>query len=206
MKQEQSNQKVKSWWTEVTGFPVRTGRFQMRNALKKCSPSNYSKCKEKDAVWRVKSAEKENKDKLNEVVTRGVSFGRTRLVAKTWVFSLTPTELWHALEKFADPNHQQFHEGWSRDPPSKGENARNANDTQSKDCAICLSFVHTNHAKSPSTKNHRWNKTDAERVAQEASKVLPRAATEKVDENRQTAPSGKGSNGQQTSGDEKNQG
>ena len=108
----------------------------------------------------------------------------------------------------ADANHQQFHEGLSRNPPSKGGNQKNVNNTQSKDCAICLSFGHTNRAKSHSTENHWWNKTDAERVAQEASKDPPKAPVKKVDENRQSTPSGKGkgSKGQQTSGGKGNQG
>ena len=96
-------------------------------------------------------------------------------MAKPWVFSFTPTELWEELEKLADANHQQFHEGLSRNPPSKGGNQKNVNSTQSEDCAICLSFGHTNRAKSHSTENHWWNKTDAERVAQEASKDPPKA-------------------------------
>ena len=174
LKQEQSNEKVKSWWTEVKGFPKGSGRFHVRDALKKCSPTNFSKCKEKDGAWRLKFAEKEDRDIFNEVVNRGVSFGGTRLVAKPWVFSFTPTELWEELEKLADANHQQFHEGLSQNPPSKGGNQNNVNNTQSKDCAICLSFGHTNRAKSHSTENHWWNKTDAERVAQEASKIRPK--------------------------------
>ena len=96
-------------------------------------------------------------------------------MAKPWVFSFTPTELWEELEKLADANHQQFHEGFSRNPPCKGGNQKNVNNTQSKDCAICLFFGHTNRAKSHSTENHWWNKTDAERVAQEASKDPPEA-------------------------------
>ena len=129
-------------------------------------------------------------------------------MAKPWVFSFTPTELWEELEKLADANHQQFHEGLSRNPPSKGGNQKNVNNAQSKDCAICLSFGHTNRAKSHSTENHWWNKTDAERVAQEASKDPPKAPVKKVDENRQSTPSGKGkgSKGQQTSGGKGNQG
>ena len=208
LRQEQSNEKVKSWWTEVTGFPENSCRFQVRDALKKCSPTNFSKCKEKDGAWRLKFAEKEDRDIFNEVVNRGVSFGGTRLVAKPWVFSFTPTELWEELEKLADANHQQFHEGLSRNPPSKGGNQKTVNNTQSKDCAICLSFGHTNRAKSHSTENHWWNKTDAEGVAQEASKDPPKAPVKKVDENCQSTHSGKGkgSKGQQTSGDKGNQG
>ena len=171
LRQEQSNEKMKSWCTEVTGFAKGSGRFQVRDALKKCSPTNVSKCKEKDGPWRLKFAEKEDRHIFNEVVNRGVSFGGTRLVAKPWVFSFTPTELWEELEKVADANHQQFHEGLSRNPSSKGGNQQNVNNTQSKDCAICLSFGHTNRAKSHSTENHWWNKTDAERVAQEASAI-----------------------------------
>ena len=85
---------------------------------------------------------------------------------------------------------------------------KNVNNTQSKDGAICLSFGHTNRAKSHSTENHWWNKTDAERVAQEASKDSPKTPVKKVDENRQSTPSrkGKGSKGQQTSGGKGNQG
>ena len=208
LRQEQSNEKVKSWWNEVTGFPKGSGRFQVRDALKKCSPTNFSKYKEKDGAWRLKFAEKEDRDIFNEVVNRGVSFGGTWLLAKPWVFSFTPTELWEELEKLADANHQQFHEGLSRNPPSKGGNQKNVKNTQSKDCAICLSFGHTNRAKSHSTENHWWNKTDAERVAQEASKDPPKAPVKKVDENRQSMPSGKGkgSKGQQTSGGKGNQG
>ena len=90
LRQEQSNEKVKPWWTEVTGFPKRSGRFQVRDALKKCSPTNVSKCKVKDGAWRLKFAEKEDRDIFNEVVNRvinrvlnrGVSFGGTWLVAK----------------------------------------------------------------------------------------------------------------------------
>ena len=93
LRQEQSNEKVKSWWTEVTGFPKGSGRFQVRDVLKKCSPTNLSKCKEKEGAWRLKLAQKEDRDIFNEVVNRGVSFGGTRLVAKPWVFSFTPTEL-----------------------------------------------------------------------------------------------------------------
>ena len=55
-RQEQSNEKVKSWWTEVTRFPKSMGRFQVRYDLKKCSPSNFSECKEKDGVWGLKFA------------------------------------------------------------------------------------------------------------------------------------------------------
>ena len=82
------------------------------------------------------------------------------------------------------------------------------NNTQSKDCAICLSFGYTNRAKSHSTENHRWNKTDVERVAQEASKDPPKAPVKEVDENRQLTPSGngKGGKGQLTSGGKRNQG
>ena len=125
LRQEQSNEKVKSGWTEVTGFPKGSGRFRVRDALKKFSPTNLSKCKEKDGAWRLKFAEKEDRDIFNELVNRGVSFGGTRLVAKPWVFSFTPTELWEELQKLADANHQQFHEGLSRDPPSKGGNQKN---------------------------------------------------------------------------------
>ena len=83
----------------------------------------------------------------------------------------------------------------------------NVNNMQSQDCAICLSLGHTNRAKSHSTENHRWNKTDAERVAQETSKDPPKAPVKKVEENGQSVPSGKGkgSNGQQTSGGKGNQ-
>ena len=104
--------------------------------LKRCSPTNFSKCKEKDGAWRLKFAEKEDRDILNEVINQGVSLGGIRLVAKPWVFSFTPAELWEELEKLADANHQQFHEGLSRNPPSKGENAKNVNNTHSKHCAI----------------------------------------------------------------------
>ena len=58
------------------------GHFQVRDALKKCSPSNVFKCKEKDDVWGLKFAEKEDRYIFNQVVNRGVSFGGTRLVAK----------------------------------------------------------------------------------------------------------------------------
>ena len=197
LRQEQSNEKVKSWLAEVMGFPKGSGRFQVRDALKKCSPTNVSKCKGKEGAWRLKFVEKEDRDIFNEVVNRGVSVGGTRLVAKAWVFSFTPTELWEELEKLADSNHQQFHEGLSRNPPSKGGNQMNVNNTPSKDYAICLSFGHTNRAKSHFTENHWWNKTDAERVAQEANKNPPKAPVQKVDENRQSTPSrkGKGSKG-----------
>ena len=123
-------------------------------------------------------------------------------MAKLWVFSFTPTELWEELEKLADAIHQHFYEGVSRNPPSKGGNAKNLNNTRSKDGAICLSFGHTNCAKSHSTENHWWNRTDAERVAQEASKDPPKAPVKKVDENCQSTRcgKGKGSKGQQTSG------
>ena len=166
LRQEQSNKKVKSWWTEVTGFPKGSGHFQVRDALRKSSRTNVSRSKEKDGAWRLKFPENEDRDIFNEVVNPGVSFGGTWLVAMPGVFSFTPTELWGELEKLADANHQQFHEGLSRNPPSKGGNAKIVNNTQSKDSAICLSFGHTNRAKSHSTENHWWNKTDAERVAQ----------------------------------------
>ena len=48
LRQEECNEKVKSWWTEVTGFTKGSGRFQVRDALKKWSPTNFSKCKEKE--------------------------------------------------------------------------------------------------------------------------------------------------------------
>ena len=86
LRQEHSNEKVKSRWTEVTGFPKGSGRFQVRDALKKCSPTNFSKCKEKEGAWTLKIAEKEERYIFNEVVNRGVSFGGTGLVAKPWVF------------------------------------------------------------------------------------------------------------------------
>ena len=160
--QDQSSEKVKSWWTEVTRFPKSMGRFQVRDALKKCPPSNFSKCKENDGVWRLKFADKEDRDISNKVLNLGVSFGATQLVAKPWVFSFPPTELLEVLEKLADANHQQPHEGLSRNSPSKDGNAKNVNNTQWKDCAICLSFGQTNRAKSYYTENHWWNKTDAE--------------------------------------------
>ena len=138
---------------------------------------------------------------FSEVVNRSFSFAGTGLVAKPWVLSFTRTELWDELEKLADANPQHFHEGSSRNPP-KGGNAKHVNNTESKDCAIFLSFGHTNRAKSHSTENRRWNMTDAETVATEASTDLPKAPVKKVDENRQSTPSvkGKGSKGQQTSG------
>ena len=68
LRQEQSNEKVKSWWTEVTGFPKGSGCFQVRDALEKCSPTNVSKCKEREGASRLKFAEKEDKDIFNEVV------------------------------------------------------------------------------------------------------------------------------------------
>ena len=64
-------------------------------------------------VWRLKFAEKEDRDIFNEVVNGGVSFGGTWLVAKLLAFSFKPTELWEELEKLAYTNHQQFHEGLS---------------------------------------------------------------------------------------------
>ena len=155
LRQQQSNEKVKSRWTEVTGFSKGSSRFQVRDALKKCCPTNFSKCPEKDGAWRLKFAEKKDRYILNEVVSRGVSFGGNQLVAKPWVLSFTTTELWEELEKLADANYLQFHEGLSRNPPSKGGNARNINNTQPKDCASCLSFGHKNRAKSHSTENHR---------------------------------------------------
>ena len=66
--QELSNEKVKSWWTEVTGFPKGSGGFQVRDAPKKCLLTNFSKCKEKEGAWRLKFAEKEDRDIFNEVV------------------------------------------------------------------------------------------------------------------------------------------
>ena len=51
LRQEESNEKAKSWWTEVTGFYKGSGCFQVRDALKKCSPTNFSKCKEKDGAF-----------------------------------------------------------------------------------------------------------------------------------------------------------
>ena len=72
------------------------------------------------------------------MVNCGVSFGGTQLVAKPWIFSFLPTELCDELEKLADANHQHFQEGLSRNPPSKGGNAKNVNNTQSKDCALFL--------------------------------------------------------------------
>ena len=136
LRQEQFNEKVKSWWTKVTGFPQGSGGFQVRDALIKCSPTNFSKCKEKDGAWGLKFAEKEDRDILNKVVNQGVSCEGARLVTKPWVFSFTPTELWEELEKLADANHQQFHEELSRNPRSKGGNAKNVNNTQSNNRAI----------------------------------------------------------------------
>ena len=62
--------------------------------------------------------------------------------------------------------------------------------------------------KLQSTETQPWNKTDAERVIQEASKDPPHAPTKKVDENCQMASRGKdiGSNIQQASGDKGNRG
>ena len=117
LRQGQSNKKVKSRWTKVTGFPEGSSRFEVRDARNKCSPTIVSKCKEKDGAWRLKFAEKEDRDIYNEAITRGVSFGETRLVAKPWFFSFTPTE-W-SEEKLVDANHQQFHEGLSRNFPLK---------------------------------------------------------------------------------------
>ena len=68
LRQEQSNEKVKSWWTEVTGFPKGSGRVHVRDALGKCSPTNVSKCKEKDGACRLKFAAKEDRDIFIEVV------------------------------------------------------------------------------------------------------------------------------------------
>ena len=103
----------------------------------------------------------------------------------------------------ADANHQQSHEGLSRKPPCKGGNAKSVKNTQSKDCAICLSFGHANRAKSHSSEKRWWNKTNAEGMAQEASKDPPKVPVRKVDENHQSTPSGKG---QQSSGGKGNQG
>ena len=50
LRQEQSNEKVQSWWTKVTGFRKGSGRFQVSDALKKCPFTNVSKCKEKDGA------------------------------------------------------------------------------------------------------------------------------------------------------------
>ena len=93
LRQEQWNEKVKSSWTKVTGFPKGSGGFQVRDALKKCSPTNFSMCKERGGAWRLNFAEKEDRNIFNEVVNRRVSFAGTRLVAKPWVFSFTSTEL-----------------------------------------------------------------------------------------------------------------
>ena len=82
------------------------GRLQVRDALNKCSLCSFSKCKKKDGVWRLKFAEKDDRDLFNEVVNKGVSFGGIRLVAKPWVFSFTPGELWEELERLVDANHQ----------------------------------------------------------------------------------------------------
>ena len=54
LRQEQSNEKVKSWWTAVTVFPKGTGSFQVRDGLKKHFPTSFSKGKEKDGSWRLK--------------------------------------------------------------------------------------------------------------------------------------------------------
>ena len=110
---------MKPWWTKVTNFPASMGRFQVKDALKKWSRCNYSQYKEKNGVWRLKFMEKEDGDNFNEVVNRGVSFGGTRLVAKPWVFSFTPTELCDDLEKLADANHRQFHDRLSRNASLK---------------------------------------------------------------------------------------
>ena len=111
LKQEQSDEKVTSWWTEVTEFPTRMGRFQVEDALKSCSPCSFSRCTVKDGVWRFKLVEKEDRNIFNDVVNRGVSLGGTRLVAKISVFRFTPTEMWDESGKFADANNQQFREG-----------------------------------------------------------------------------------------------
>ena len=137
LRQEQFYEKVKSWWTKVTGFPKVSGRFEVRDATEKCSTTNFSKCKENDGVWRLKFAEKEDRHIFKEVANQGVSFGGTRIVSKLWVFSFTPTESREELKKLADANNQQFHEGLSRHPPSDGGNAKNVSNTQSQDCAIC---------------------------------------------------------------------
>ena len=94
---QQQSKRVKSWWTEVTGFPKGSGRFQVRDALKKCSPTNFSKCKEKEGAWRLKLAEKEDRDIFNEVVTevspleelgswqsRGFSASRPLSCGRSW--------------------------------------------------------------------------------------------------------------------------
>ena len=98
---------MKSWWTKVTGLPKGSGRFQVREALKKCSPNKFSQCKETDGAWRLKFAEEEDRDIFNELVNRGVSFQGTRLVAKLWSFCFTPTQFWEELEKLADANNQK---------------------------------------------------------------------------------------------------
>ena len=41
-RQEQSNEKVQSLWTEGTRFPKSMGRIQVRDALKKGSPCSFS--------------------------------------------------------------------------------------------------------------------------------------------------------------------
>ena len=38
-------------------------------------------------MWRLKFAEKDDRDIFNKVVNQGVVFGGNRLVAKPWVFS-----------------------------------------------------------------------------------------------------------------------
>ena len=45
-------------------------------------------------------------------------------MAKPWVFSITPIELWEDLEKWAHAKHQQLHEGRIRNPPYKVGNLK----------------------------------------------------------------------------------
>ena len=47
LRQEHPNEKVKSCGTEVTRFPTSMGCFQVRDALKKCSQSNFSSVRKK---------------------------------------------------------------------------------------------------------------------------------------------------------------
>ena len=119
LRQQQSDEKVKSWWTEVTGFPGSMGRFRVRDAPKKWSPSIVSKSNQEDGVRRLGFAEKEDRDILNKLVNQGFPFVGTRLVAKPWVFSFTPLNWGMSWRELVDANHKQFHEGLSGNPPLK---------------------------------------------------------------------------------------
>ena len=72
LRNKQSEEKVKTWWAEVDGFDASANKFSVREALKKCSPTSFSKQKFTEDTWKRNFHEHEDRDLFVQVLNRGV--------------------------------------------------------------------------------------------------------------------------------------